>query len=79
MEKFDEDSIYFLKYYSPSHIFLKIHNPFLIVIHYQYYLPMILLELVSKCGGGCFIQWFSQHFKEYKKYYDTQLPNDGGK
>lgn len=25
-------------------------------------------KLISKCGGGCFIQWFSQHFDEYKKY-----------
>ncbi len=25
-------------------------------------------ELLSKCGGGCFIQWFTQHFEEYEKY-----------
>lgn len=36
-------------------------------------------ELLSECGGGCFIQWFSQDFKEYKKYCKTQLSNDGGK
>lgn len=23
---------------------------------------------ISKCGGGCFIQWFTQHFDEYIKY-----------
>lgn len=25
-------------------------------------------KFVSKCGGGCFIQWFTQKFDEYKKY-----------
>lgn len=25
-------------------------------------------ELLSKCGGGCFVQWFTQYFNEYKKY-----------
>lgn len=25
-------------------------------------------EMLSKCGGGCFVQWFSQHFEEYKRY-----------
>ncbi len=29
-------------------------------------------ELISKCGGGCFIQWFTQHFEEYKKYYKSK-------
>lgn len=25
-------------------------------------------ELLPKCGGGCFVQWFTQYFAEYKKY-----------
>lgn len=29
-------------------------------------------KLASKCGGGCFIQWFSQHFDDYKKYRDSK-------
>ncbi len=35
-------------------------------------------ELVSKCGGGCFIQWFTQHFEDYKQFRDLQRVNDGG-
>lgn len=36
-------------------------------------------KLVSKCGGGCFVQWFTQHFEEYKNYYDSLRIKDGGK
>lgn len=25
-------------------------------------------KLLSKCGGGCFVQWFTQFFDEYKEY-----------
>lgn len=25
-------------------------------------------EMVSKCGGGCFVQWFTQHFEDYKQF-----------
>lgn len=29
-------------------------------------------DLLSKCGGGCFVQWFTQHFEKYKQYYKLQ-------
>lgn len=29
-------------------------------------------ELIAKCGGGCFVQWFTQHFEDYKKYYKSK-------
>lgn len=35
-------------------------------------------ELISKCGGGCFIQWFTQRFEEYKYFRNAQRINDGG-
>lgn len=30
-------------------------------------------EYITRCGGGCFLQWFTQHFNEYKKYRQLQL------
>lgn len=30
-------------------------------------------NLVSKCGGGCFVQWFTQHFSEYENYLNSLL------
>ncbi len=30
-------------------------------------------NLISKCGGGCFVQWFTQHFNEYKQYRDLKI------
>lgn len=30
-------------------------------------------ELFSKCGGGCFIQWFTQNFNEYERYKSRVL------
>ena len=30
-------------------------------------------NLLPKCGGGCFVQWFTQYFDEYKRYKQNNL------
>lgn len=29
-------------------------------------------ELLSRCGGGCFVQWFTQYFEKYRKYKERE-------
>lgn len=61
------DSITFLKFWNSDYV-VELYKKFTM-------LPSLKCKdckLLPECGGGCFVQWFTQYFDEYEKYRNQQ-------
>lgn len=67
------DLISFKKYWNSKYV-LELYNKFTTIPS----VDCLNCEYISRCGGGCFLQWFSQHFDEYKKYQQLQQKKGDG-